>query len=209
MRTEFLAFVDADTYYPPHYLATCARLFRAGGERCVGVMAKDLYEPHDTLASIFKRWFFTGLSKVLPWQAFTGCAGQAFRTAAFRAAGGYSIDRWQYVLQDHELINRIHKLGRTVYHPDHWCITSSRRSDRTSVSWTRAEQTLYFLTPSCGPRLAVQSVFRPAIRGAPHGPTQAARTNLGEPPRCRPPSAKRPETALADPRNHFPEPIPW
>lgn len=54
------------------------------------------------------------------------------------------------MLQDHELINRIHKLGRTIYHPDHWCITSSRRSDRTSVSWTRGEQALYFLTPSWG-----------------------------------------------------------
>ena len=150
VRTEFLVFVDADTYYPPHYLATAARLFRAGGDRCIGVMAKDLYEPHDTWASIVKRWLYTGLSKVLRWQAFTGCAGQAFRTAAFRASGGYSIDHWQYVLQDHELINRIHKLGRTIYHPDHWCITSSRRSDRTSVSWTRGEQVLYFLTPSWG-----------------------------------------------------------
>jgi glycosyltransferase involved in cell wall biosynthesis len=147
VRTEFLAFADADTYYPPHYLANCARLFRAGGKRRVGVMAKDLVAPHDSRSSVFKRWFYTALSKVLYWHAFTGGAGQAFRTASYRAAGGYSSAIWQYVLADHELINRIHKQGRTAYHPDHWCIPSTRRGDRTSVSWTRAEQTLYFLTP--------------------------------------------------------------
>ncbi len=113
-------------------------------------MAKDLHAPHDSWGSLVKRRFFAGLSKVLYWHAFTGGAGQAFRTAIFRAAGGYSSARWNYVLQDHEIISRIHKLGRTVYHPDHWCMPSNRRGDRTSVSWTRAEQTLYFLTPPFG-----------------------------------------------------------
>jgi glycosyltransferase involved in cell wall biosynthesis len=150
VRTEFMMFADADTYYPPHYLATCVRLFRAKGDRCVGVMAKDLHAPHDSWSSLFKRWIFAGLSKVLYWHAFTGGAGQAFRTDAYRAAGGYSSAIWQYVLADHELVNRIHKFGSTVYHPDHWCMPSNRRSDRTSVSWTRAEQTLYFLTPPFG-----------------------------------------------------------
>ncbi|HEX4143914.1 MAG TPA: glycosyltransferase family A protein [Pirellulales bacterium] len=146
VRTEFVAFADADTYYPPHYLATCARLFRRG--RCAGVMAKDIYAPHDSWACLATRWLFTVLSKILPWHCFAGGAGQTFRTAAFRAAGGYSSAGWNYVLQDHEIINRLHKLGPTVYHPDHWCAPSTRRGDRTSVSWTTSEQTLYFLTPS-------------------------------------------------------------
>jgi cellulose synthase/poly-beta-1,6-N-acetylglucosamine synthase-like glycosyltransferase len=148
--TEFVVFADADTYYPPHYLATCARLFRAGKDRCVGVMAKDVRTPHDSWASLATRWAFTILSKLLSWHCFTGGAGQAFRTAAFRAAGGYSSARWNYLLQDHEIITRIHKLGRTVYHPDHWCVPSPRRSDRTDVSWTKIEQLLYFLTPAFG-----------------------------------------------------------
>jgi hypothetical protein len=113
-------------------------------------MAKDLSSAPRTPASIFKRWFFTGVSKVLHWQAFTGGAGHTFRTEAFRAAGGYSSLKWPYVLGDHELVHRIHKVGSTVYHPDHWCITSTRRRDRRSVSWTKAEQTLYFLTPQSG-----------------------------------------------------------
>ena len=102
VRTEFMAFADADTYYPPHYLATCARLFRTRQDRCVGVMAKDLREPHDSWASLATRWCFAGLSKILPWHCFTGSAGQTFRTASFRAAGGYSAEHWNYVLQDHE-----------------------------------------------------------------------------------------------------------
>jgi len=150
VRTEFMAFADADTYYPPHYLATCARLFRSSRGRCVGVMAKDVYGSHDSWASLAARWFFTGLSKTLPWHCFAGGAGHTFRTASFRAAGGYSSARWNYVLQDHEIINRLHKLGPTVYHPDHWCMPSTRRDDRTNVSWTKSEQTLYFLTPSFG-----------------------------------------------------------
>ena len=150
VRTEFVAFADADTYYPPHYLATCARLFREGQGRCVGVMAKDIYAPHDSWGCLATRWFFTGLSKILPWHCFTGGAGQAFRTASYRAAGGYSSALWNYVLQDHEIINRIHKIGPTVYHPDLWCVPSQRRSDRTDVSWTKAEQLLYFLTPASG-----------------------------------------------------------
>jgi glycosyltransferase involved in cell wall biosynthesis len=150
VRAEFMAFADADTYYPPHYLATCARLFRSSRGRCVGVMAKDVYGSHDSWASLAARWLFTGLSKTLPWHCFAGGAGHTFRTASFRAAGGYSSAHWNYVLQDHEIINRLHKLGPTVYHPDHWCMPSTRRDDRTNVSWTKTEQTLYFLTPSFG-----------------------------------------------------------
>jgi glycosyltransferase involved in cell wall biosynthesis len=150
VQTEFVAFADADTYYPPHYLATCARLFRVGKDRCVGVMAKDIYQPPDSWACLATRYCFTGLSKILSWHCFTGGAGQTFRTASFRAVGGYSSARWNYVLQDHEIVNRLHKLGSTVYHPDHWCSPSTRRGDRTAVSWTKSEQTLYFLTPSFG-----------------------------------------------------------
>jgi glycosyltransferase involved in cell wall biosynthesis len=150
VRTEFVAFADADTYYPPHYLATCARLFRGGKGRTAGVMAKDIQGSHNSWANVATRWLFTGLSKILPWHCFAGCAGQAFRTAFFRAAGGYSSARWNYVLGDHEIVNRIHKIGPTVYHPDHWCVPSPRRGDRASVSWTKAEQLLYFLTPAFG-----------------------------------------------------------
>ncbi len=150
VQTEFMAFADADTYYPPHYLASCARLFRTRRGRCVGVMAKDIYSQPNTWNSLTARWVFPILSKILPWHCFAGGAGQTFRTEAFRAAGGYSSAHWSYVLQDHEIVNRIHKLGPTVYHPDHWCIPSPRRGDRSDVSWTKAEQLLYFLTPAIG-----------------------------------------------------------
>ncbi len=148
VRTEFLAFADADTYYPPHYLATCARLFRRARLGCVGVMAKDIRTPHSSWSSTAMRWAFAGIAKILPRHCFTGGAGQAFRTAAYRAAGGYTSTRWQYVLADHELISRIHKFGPTAYHPDHWCAPSPRRGDRTDVSWNKLEQLVYFLTPS-------------------------------------------------------------
>lgn len=113
-------------------------------------MAKDIDGQQNSWASLATRWFFAGLSRLLSWHCFTGSAGHTLRTACYRAAGGYSIDRWKYVLEDHEIINRIHKFGPTVYHPDHWCVPSTRRGDRSSVSWTLTEQTLYFLTPAFG-----------------------------------------------------------
>ena len=55
--------------------------------------------------------------------------------------------RWPYVLEDHEIMQRIFKLGTSRYDFDLWCTPSNRRSDRTSVNWTLGEQVLYHLTP--------------------------------------------------------------
>ena len=138
------------------------------------------------------------LSKILSWHCFAGGAGQAFRTAAFRAAGGYSSARWNYVLQDHEIVNRIHKLGPTVYHPDHWCVPSPRRGDRTDVSWTKIEQLLYFLTPVFRPRLVFPSVSGSAVRRAANGPAQIARADLADDHAGGRKPAPRPERCSAD-----------
>ena len=124
--------------------------FAAGAGRCVGVMAKDIYAPHDSWASLATRWFFTGLSKILPWHCFTGGAGQAFRTAAFRPRGDTRAPAGTTCCRIMRSSIVSTNLGRTVYHPDHWCIPSPRRSDRTDVSWTKTEQLLYFLTPAFG-----------------------------------------------------------
>jgi hypothetical protein len=87
------------------------------------------------------------VSRLLSHQAHTGGFGQAFRTDAFRAAGGYSAAQWPYVLEDHEIMQRIFKQGRSRYARDLWCITSNRRKDRSAVNWTMGERLLYHGTP--------------------------------------------------------------
>ena len=147
VRTSLVAFTDADTFYPPHYFEFCRQLFRQGGAARVAVMAKDLSTPPDSLTGIWTRWFYAGLARVLYWQAFSGGGGQVFRTAAFRAAGGYSVDLWKYTLEDHEIMNRLRKVGRSYYHPHFWCMPSPRRRDRTKVGWNLGEQLVYHVTP--------------------------------------------------------------
>ena len=147
MRTPLVAFVDSDTYYPPHYLALAAELFQAGGPRRVAVMSKDLSCPPDSPSGRWTRWFYPLLARLLYWQAFVGGCGQTFCTAAFRQAGGYSAAGWKYTLEDHEIINRIRKVGRWCYHRDLWCLPAPRHRNRARVSWNKLEQLVYLLTP--------------------------------------------------------------
>jgi hypothetical protein len=105
----------------------------------------------DSWSGRWTRWFYSALSRVLYWQAFSGGCGQAFRTAAFRAAGGYSAERWKYTLEDHEIMNRMRKVGRSCYHPRLWCQPAQRRCDRSRVGWNLGEQLVYHFTPPfCG-----------------------------------------------------------
>lgn len=143
---EFTAVCDADTYYPPHYLSTAAEVFDAKGSAFIAVCAylrrgKGLRASasmaHQLLAS-----------HIWPHQNHTSGAAQMFRTSDLRAAGGYDPSLWPYVLKDHELMHRVLMRGRQAYHPHLWCVTSSRRADRTSVRWTLAERIRYHLTPA-------------------------------------------------------------
>ncbi|WP_246587237.1 glycosyltransferase family 2 protein [Stakelama flava] len=146
--TDFVAFGDADTWYPPDYLARAQAAYDADGAALVAVMAVDVPAPPDGRAARRKRfWRSVVAAKLWPKQTHTGGFGQTFRTRAFVAAGGYTHRRWPYVLMDHEVMQRVLKLGRAAYPPDLWCIPSPRRSDRRRVRWTLGERLLYHLTP--------------------------------------------------------------
>ncbi|MDR6787550.1 glycosyltransferase involved in cell wall biosynthesis [Sphingomonas sp. BE138] len=143
LSTAFVAFGDADTFYPPDYLATAARNYAAPD--IVAVMATDV--PSDPAAAWRKRHHNRIASWLWPKQTHTGGFGQTFRTAPFLAAGGYAERHWSYVLMDHEIMQRVVKQGRVVYPFDLWCIPSDRRTDRTRVRWTLPERLLYHFTP--------------------------------------------------------------
>jgi glycosyltransferase involved in cell wall biosynthesis len=148
---DYVSIWNADTYYPPHYFATCERVISRGPPDLVAVMAKDIYAAPETWRSRRTRWAYHILARCRPRMCFTGGFGQTFKTSALRDCGGYSLERWPYVLEDHEIVHRICKLGTTRSHPDLWCMPSTRRQDRDATGWTFSERVAYFLTPyACG-----------------------------------------------------------
>lgn len=147
VETPLLATLDADTIYPPHYVATVLDLF-ARNPAAAMVMAADIYSDPDSAAAQRRRRAIWLLSRLFPAKCHTGAFGQAFRTDAFRRAGGYDETLWGYVLEDHEIVHRVGRYGGQVYAPGHYCSPSERRTDRASVSWTGWESLLYVLVPN-------------------------------------------------------------
>ncbi len=143
----FVALSDADTFYPPSYLQKCSHLFLRRNNTVSAVMALD--EPSDPIriGSRLRRSYFLLLSKLFPKHNYAGGYGQAFRMSDLEKAGGFSEKLWPHVLMDHEIMCRLYQFGHSIYHVNHWCTPSSRRSDRTRVRWTLFERLLYQLMP--------------------------------------------------------------
>ena len=148
VRTTFVAICDADTLYPPHYLAAATRLFERHGPACVAACAWLAPERPGRLRRLARAAHRLGVARLLPWQNHTSGAAQTFRSAALAEAGGYDPAIWPYVLKDHELMHRVLRRGRQAYATDLWCVSSERRADRKRVRWTLAERLRYHLTPS-------------------------------------------------------------
>ncbi|MGF1606335.1 MAG: glycosyltransferase family 2 protein [Rhodothalassiaceae bacterium] len=145
--TPFVALCDADTAYPPHYLAQALQLFEAGGADLVACLAMGVSQAPTRWRAQLKRRKGVMMSTLFPRHCHTGGYGFVLRTQALRQAGGYDPDAWPFTLMDHEQMARIFKLGRGQYHPDLWCQPSARRADRSSVRWTLPERLLYQALP--------------------------------------------------------------
>lgn len=141
VRTRYVATCDADTIYPPHYLAEAQRLLERPGCVIAGAyfVASDAHD-EDRAA---RARAILGAARVLPRQCHTGGAGQAFDVAALRAGGGFDARRWNLVLEDHEIIHRVMAHGEMRYSADLWCMPSPRERDRESTRWTLLERVLY------------------------------------------------------------------
>jgi glycosyltransferase involved in cell wall biosynthesis len=172
--TPFVALGDADTWYPPHYLRRCDALFARGPDDRVAVMAMDIYgDPAGWRAKV-RRAAYMLVARLLSKQAHTGGYGQSFRTEALKSVGGFSERLWPYVLLDHEIMQRLFKIGRARYAFDLWCMPSPRRADRRSVRWNLWERLLYHATAYrlkdwyfyrfLGPRLARRKLGHLSLR---------------------------------------------
>jgi glycosyltransferase involved in cell wall biosynthesis len=147
VSTEFIAICDADTIYPPHYLETATRRLDTAPAGTIGFIAHDTGPNPDSPAERAGRWLYTHIiPRALPAQAHGGGYAHLFRTAPYKASGGYSARIWPYVLKDHELVNRLRKQGTIRYAQDLWMQPSPRRADRKGVRWTLFERILYHAT---------------------------------------------------------------
>lgn len=170
--TPWLATIDADTNYPKEYVGRILRLV-AENPDAAAVMAIDLHS--DDAAKNCKRIRkIMRKARVFPGKCHAGGYAQAFSTAAYRQAGGFSAEIWPYVLEDHEIVARIGRYGRIVSSPAHICYPSDRRNDRSDVDWSRAERLTYKLTPAAllpayfrlflGPRLRKRRSVSASLR---------------------------------------------
>jgi len=147
-RSPLVATCDADTWYPPEYLAEAETLLAARGSVAAGAFfaGRD-----DAAEQRRKAWHISIMPSLLRRQCHTGGAGQVFRTAALRRAGGFDAARWNYVLEDHEIIHRVHREGSVKYGARFWCAPSPRERNRESIRWTLGERILYHaLAPVAG-----------------------------------------------------------
>lgn len=145
--TAFVALCDADTHYPPHYLKRCDALFASSPPDVVAVMAVHQYAGASRLRAFLRQAKVVMRSLIYTKQCLTGGCGQCFRTAALKAVGGFSTRIWPFVFEDHEIMQRIFKIGRSRYAFDLWCIPAERRNDRSRVDWTYWERRLYGVLP--------------------------------------------------------------
>jgi len=143
----FVVLTDADTYYPPHYLARCDHLARRLPKGAVAIMALPVQGDPESLRVKFRLHALVWASKVLRKRAFVGGHGQILRTDVLARTGGFSTRYWEYVLLDHEIMHRMFRFGRAIYDADLWCRPSTRRGDRRCVRWSLLERGLYQGTP--------------------------------------------------------------
>lgn len=143
VRSTYVATCDADTLYPPHYLAAAEQLLADPG--CVAAGAYFVAPGADAAVRDARARTFLAGTRLLSRQCHAGGAGQAFRTAGLRAAGGFDGERWGYVLEDHEVIHRTMRRGAMRYARDLWCSPSPRPRDRSSIRWTGFERLVYAL----------------------------------------------------------------
>lgn len=161
--TMLIATCDADTFYPPDYLDLGSQLLSREGFVAVGAfIAPEASRNASRSFAILRRWL---AALLWPQQCHTGGAGQMFRADALRRVGGFCDQRWNLVLEDHEIFARLSGIGRIGYSRALWCKPISRNHRRRKVGWSRSEQLLYHVTPERRRTAFFNNFLGPRLRG--------------------------------------------
>lgn len=177
VTTELTGTLDADTIYPWAYVSRILALMDAHPAAAAVLALRGAGE-----RPAHSSWL---QSRLFPAKCHGGGWGQSFRTAALRRAGGFTAAIWPWVLEDHEIMARVGRLGILAYHRRHVCAPSDRRQDRSGVNWTIFERLLYKFVPAAwlprffhdflGPRFERRGMRNVNLREQSWQPNQAER----------------------------------
>ncbi|MCL6249530.1 glycosyltransferase family 2 protein [Altererythrobacter sp. KTW20L] len=140
--TPYIATLDADTYYPSHYVERALALLESNPGASAALAFNAGEQRVRSKAAI--KWV---QALVWPAKCHSGGAGHCYRRTAYLAAGGFDAVRWPYILFDHELAYRLRQQGPFAYSRDHVIHASERPDGSTSRSWSLSERALYKLMP--------------------------------------------------------------
>ena len=208
-RTQLVATCDADTYYPPDYLARAATLLERPSTVAAGAIL--ISDPSAKVRSLLERCHWRMAALAAPWQCHSGGTGQVFRTQALRDVGGFNVRRWNFVLEDHEVMARLGQIGRIAYNGSFWCNPLVHRDRHDKVGWSLSERICYHMTTRrsmpaffhgfLAPRLMQRGQWniklRPIADASLHRRRSFALTTLPSPQRSVPPSASLPRPAMS------------
>lgn len=146
VQTTHFAVWDADTFYPPAYIAYADEAYMHN-HAAAAVMATSIKNTNIS----FKNWFrilkIQVLSRLYTSECHAGGYAETYNTKLYREVGGFDNKIWPYVFEDHEIVQRLLKVGKVLYPPKMWCVPSARRADRSRVTWTKKEKFIYRYTP--------------------------------------------------------------
>ncbi|WP_308515714.1 glycosyltransferase family 2 protein [Sphingomonas flavescens] len=172
VRTPFVATFDADTSYPPNYLESATRLLKH--DKCVGAQAYYVRSHWRSTRRFLAAAHLICATWLLPNQCHNGGAGQVFITDVLRHSGGFDADRWNLILEDHEIVHRVSRFGHFRCSRDFWCCPSRRERDLPVLRWSLGERLAYHFTPArfqskffydfLGPRLTARGLLGSAAR---------------------------------------------
>lgn len=145
--TSFVATCDADCWYPARYLEQAYRLLSSENGRQHAAAAYFIPRQASRLQRFTQTVHKRLATYCLPWQCHSGGAGQVFRTSSLRSAGGFCTERWNFVLEDHEIAHRMAEFGPISYSPEFYCSPSDRKRLRQPARWSFSERVRYHVTP--------------------------------------------------------------
>lgn len=144
VTTKYVATCDADTVYPPDYLAMGQRLLQKAGT--AAAIASTTPPGSSGLQTAMAGLRMRATAVLLKQQCLNGGAGQVFCTSLLNDVGGFDPLIWDFVLEDHEIIARLESVGLIAYDSRFHCHPLERGDGRHAPRWRFGERVRYHLT---------------------------------------------------------------
>lgn len=144
--SEWIAFIDADTRIPPHWIDIAERALAKRSD------AVSLSGPRRYFGAVWwKRWILNAFWGAAPiTYRFVGCMilGGNFivRRDAITKIGGFDTTISFYG-EDTDLARRLSEVGKTLFRMDFWVRASARRFEAEGIIWPNVVYALNYAWP--------------------------------------------------------------